>query len=138
MEITVKIQADELAGAINNLAEALLVDNNNLAESINNLTLSVGPTEAVKAEPKKVARGSQKVEDKPKPVEPPKAEPKEEPKAEKDEPQYKIEDIRTAFATFAKAKGKDKAKEILAQFNAHKVTELKEDDYNAVMKVLEG
>ena len=31
MEITVKIQADELAGAINNLAEALLVDNNNLA-----------------------------------------------------------------------------------------------------------
>ena len=130
MEITVKIQADELAGAINNLAEALLVDNNNLAESINNLALSVGPIEAVKTEPKKVARGSQKVEDKPKPVEPP--------KAEKDEPQYKIEDIRTAFATFAKAKGKDKAKEILAQFNAHKVTELKEDDYNAVMKVLEG
>jgi hypothetical protein len=138
MEITVKIQADELAGAINNLAEALLVDNNNLAESINNLALSVGPIEAVKTEPKKVARGSQKVEDKPKPVETPKAEPKEEPKAEKDEPQYKIEDIRTAFATFAKAKGKDKAKEILAQFNAHKVTELKEDDYNAVMKVLEG
>lgn len=138
MEITVKIQADELAGAINNLAEALLVDNNNLAESINNLALSVGPIEAVKAEPKKVARGSQKVEDKPKPVETPKAEPKEEPKAEKDEPQYKIEDIRTAFATFAKAKSKDKAKEILAQFNAHKVTELKEDDYNAVMKVLEG
>lgn len=138
MEITVKIQADELAGAINNLAEALLVDNNNPAESINNLALSVGPIEAVKTEPKKVARGSQKVEDKPKPVEPPKAEPKEEPKAEKDEPQYKIEDIRTAFATFAKAKGKDKAKEILAQFNAHKVTELKEDDYNAVMKVLEG
>lgn len=138
MEITVKIQADELAGAINNLAEALLVDNNNLAESINNLALSVGPIEAVKTEPKKVARGSQKVEDKPKPTEPPKAEPKEEPKAEKDEPQYKIEDIRTAFATFAKVKGKDKAKEILAQFNAHKVTELKEDDYNAVMKVLEG
>lgn len=138
MEIIVKIQADELAGAINNLAEALLVDNNNLAESINNLALSVGPIEAVKTEPKRIAEGSQKVEDKPKPVEPPKAEPKEEPKAEKDEPQYKIEDIRTAFATFAKAKGKDKAKEILAQFNAHKVTELKEDDYNAVMKVLEG
>lgn len=129
MEITVNIQADELAGAINNLAEALLVDNNNLAESINNLALSVGPIEAVKAEPK---REPQKVEDKPK------AAPKEEPKAEKDEPQYKIEDIRTAFATFAKAKGKDKAKEILSQFNAHKVTELKEDDYNAVMKVLEG
>lgn len=130
MEITVKIQANELAGAINNLAEALLVDNNNLAESINNLALPVGPIEAVKAEPKKVAEEPQKAK--------PKSEPKEEPKAEKDEPQYKIEDIRTAFATFARAKGKDKAKEILAQFNAHKVTELKEDDYNAVMKVLEG
>lgn len=138
MEITVKIQADGLAGAINNLAKALLVDNNNLAESINNLALSVGPIEAVKAEPKKVAREPQKVVDKPKNVEPPKPEPKEEPKAEKDEPQYKIEDIRTAFATFAKAKGKDKAKEILSQFNAHKVTELKEDDYNAVMELLEG
>ena len=146
MEITVKIQADELAGAINNLAEALLVDNNNLAESINNLALSVGPIEAVKTEPKKVAEEPQKVEDKPKaePKEEPKAEKeepkaeKEEPKAEKEEPQYKIEDIRTAFATYAKAKGKDKAKEILAQFNAHKVTELEEDDYNAVMKVLEG
>lgn len=142
MEITVRIQANELAGAINNLAEALLVDNNNLAESINNLALSVGPIEAVKAEPKKVAREQQKVVDKLKPVEPqkakPKPEPKEEPKAEKNKHQYKIEDIRTAFATFAKAKGKDKAKEILSQFNAHKVTELKEDDYNAVMKVLEG
>lgn len=138
MEITVKIQANELAGAINNLAEALLVDNNNLAESINNLALSVGPIEAVKVEPKKVAEEPQKVEDKPKLIEPPNAEPKEEPKAEKEEPQYKIEDIRTAFATFAKAKGKDKAKEILAQFNAHKVTELKEDNYNAVMKILEG
>ena len=141
MEITVKIQADELAGAINNLAEALLVDNNNLAGSINNLALSVDPIEAVKAEPKKVAEEPQKAKPKPEPKEEPQKvvdKPKEEPKAEKEEPQYKIEDIRTAFATFAKAKGKDKAKEILAQFNAHKVTELKEDDYNAVMKVLEG
>lgn len=116
MEITVKIQADELVKAIDKLAGAI-------DEGISVATTKEKP---------------QKVVDKPKPVEPPKPEPKEEPKAEKDEPQYKIEDIRTAFATFAKAKGKDKAKEILAQFNAHKVTELKEDDYNAVMKVLEG
>lgn len=116
MEITVKIQADELVKAIDKLAGAI------------DEGISVATTK----------EKSQKVVDKPKNVEPPKPEPKEEPKAEKDEPQYKIEDIRTAFATFAKAKGKDKAKEILSQFNAHKVTELKEDDYNAVMKVLEG
>ena len=116
MEITVKIQADELVKAINKLAGAI-------DEGISVVTTKEKP---------------QKVVDKPKNVEPPKSEPKKEPKAEKEEPQYKIEDIRTAFATFAKAKGKAKAKEILAKFNAHKVTELKEDDYNAVMKVLEG
>lgn len=116
MEIIVKIQADELVKAIDKLAGAI-------DEGISVATTKEKP---------------QKVVDKPKNVEPPKPEPKEEPKAEKEEPQYKIEDIRTAFATFAKAKGKDKAKEILAKFNAHKVTELKEDDYNAVMKVLEG
>lgn len=120
MEITVNINADTLAEAINNLAE-----------SINNIALSASPIEAVavKPEPKQ-----EKAEPKAKP----KKEPKAEPKKEKEEPSYKIEDVRAAFSTFAKAKGKDKAKEILAQFSASKVTELKEGDYNEVMKVLEG
>lgn len=52
-------------------------------------------------------------------------------------PKFTIENVRTAFAIYAKAKGKDKAKEVLAQFGSTKVTELKESDYNAVMKVLE-
>lgn len=122
MEITVNINADTLAGAINNLARAMLIDNNSIAESINSLVLSASPieAEAVKSKPE------------------PKEEPKPELKEENVEPSYRIEDVRAAFSTFAKAKGKDKAKEILARFNSSKVTEIKESDYNAVMKVLEG
>ncbi len=46
---------------------------------------------------------------------------------------YTIEDIRAAFSVYAKAKGKDKAKELLAKFGASKVTTLKTDDYMSVM-----
>lgn len=126
MEITVNINADTLAGAINNLARAMLIDNNSIAESINSLVLSASPIEA------------EAVKSKPEPKEEPKEEPKPELKEENVEPSYRIEDVRAAFSTFAKAKGKDKAKEILARFNSSKVTEIKESDYNAVMKVLEG
>lgn len=58
----------------------------------------------------------------------------EKPKAEKTA--IKIEDVRAAFAKFAKANGKDAAKEILTKFNATKVTELREEDYGAVMLAL--
>ena len=54
------------------------------------------------------------------------------------ETEFTIEEVRSAFAKFAKANGKDAAKEVLAKFNANKVTGLKESDYSNVMKVLEG
>ncbi len=54
-----------------------------------------------------------------------------------DESKFTIEDVRSAFAKFAKANGKDAAKNTLARFGANKVTELKESDYSAVMKALE-
>lgn len=47
-----------------------------------------------------------------------------------------IEEVRAAFVKFAKANGKDAAKEILTRFNSAKVTELKEEDYAAVMAAL--
>lgn len=128
MEITVNINADTLAESINNLASALLIDNNNLSESINNLALAASPIEAVAVRTKPDDGKSVAMD----------LLEKAEPKEEKAETSHKIEDVRAAFSAFAKAKGKDKAKEILAQFNASKVTELKESDYNAVMEVLEG
>ncbi len=112
MEITVNINADVLAESINNLAIA--IRDSKILDSTKDSTIQA-----------KTMIGSQKLD--PKMV---------QEKAEENTI-YKIEDIRSAFATFAKAKGKDKAKEILAKFSASKVTEIKERDYNQVMKVLE-
>lgn len=59
--------------------------------------------------------------------------------AKKSEPAadtFTIEEVRSAFANFAKANGKDAAKEMLKKFNAAKVTELKETDYGAVISAI--
>lgn len=47
-----------------------------------------------------------------------------------------IEEVRSAFANFAKKNGKDAAKELLKRFNATKVTELRENDYGAVISAI--
>ena len=49
-------------------------------------------------------------------------------------PAYTIEQVRAAFTKYAKQNGKDAAKALLEKFGAAKVTELKPDDYAAVMK----
>lgn len=51
-----------------------------------------------------------------------------------DEPAYTIEQVRAAFTKFAKQNGREAAKKLLEKFGAGKVTELKENDYAAVMK----
>ncbi len=51
-----------------------------------------------------------------------------------DEPAYTIEQVRAAFTKFAKQNGKDAAKALLEKHGAGKVTELKPEDYAAVMK----
>lgn len=49
-------------------------------------------------------------------------------------PAYTIEQVRAAFTKYARQNGKDAAKALLEKFGAAKVTELKPDDYAAVMK----
>lgn len=51
-----------------------------------------------------------------------------------DEPAYTIEQVRAAFTKYAKQNGKEAAKKLLEKFGAGKVTELKPEDYAAVMK----
>lgn len=51
-----------------------------------------------------------------------------------DEPAYTIEQVRAAFTKYAKRDGKEAAKKLLEKFGAGKVTELKPEDYAAVMK----
>lgn len=56
----------------------------------------------------------------------------------KEEKTYTVEEVRKAFADMAKEKGKDKAKELLQQFGASKVTELRKDYYSAIMELIKG
>jgi hypothetical protein len=51
-----------------------------------------------------------------------------------EEPAYTIEQVRAAFTKYAKQNGKEAAKKLLEKFGAGKVTELKPEDYAAVMK----
>jgi hypothetical protein len=51
-----------------------------------------------------------------------------------EEPEYTIEQVRAAFTKYAKTNGREAAKKLLEKFGAGKVTELKENDYAAVMK----
>lgn len=51
---------------------------------------------------------------------------------------YSIEDVRAAFSDYAKARGKDKAKAILAKYGANKVTAINSKDYQAVMQDIRG
>lgn len=51
-----------------------------------------------------------------------------------EEPEYTIEQVRAAFTKYAKTNGKDAAKALLEKHSAAKVTELKPEDYAAVMK----
>lgn len=56
----------------------------------------------------------------------------------KEEKTYTVEEVRKAFSDMAKEKGKDKAKELLQQFGASKVTELRKDYYSAIMELIKG
>ena len=76
-----------------------------------------------------------------------KAEPKEQTQETKHEtkttepaePLHTIEDVRAAFSAYAKAKGKDKAKELLAKLGADKVTTLDPSKYgDAMQEIKEG
>lgn len=46
-----------------------------------------------------------------------------------------LNDVRAALFSLAHSKGKEASREVLAQFNVVKVTELKEADYNKVIDV---
>lgn len=114
--LTITIQAPELAQAINRLATAL--ENRNSTENTTAVHTAVRPQKEPATQT--TVTDEQTVEE------------------DNTEALYRIEDVRAAFADYAKLRGKDKAKEILSKFGATKVTALKESDYNAVMEMLKG
>lgn len=114
--LTITIQAPELAQAINRLAVAL----ESGSTTKNETTVNTEPKQQEATAPQTTVFDEPTAED------------------DKTETLYKIEDVRAAFADYAKLRGKDKAKGILSKFGATKVTALKESDYNAVMEILKG
>lgn len=53
---------------------------------------------------------------------------------DKPEPEYAVEDIRSAFVKYAQSQGKDAAKELLGKYGASKVTEIPPEKYADIMK----
>ncbi len=107
-EILIKIEVPEIAKAINNLAQAIGYKSSG-------------------DEPAKDKTEKKPVEDNG----PVKAE------SGDTDTEYTIEDVRAAFADYAKTKGKDAAKSILSAFGVTKVTSLKKSDYNSAIKMIQ-
>lgn len=56
------------------------------------------------------------------------------PAEETEEVSHTVEEVRSALSKLGKAKGKEAAKAILTKFGVSKVTELKAEQYGAVLK----
>lgn len=101
---------EELTTAVNNLIEVIQG--------------SAAPENTAPAKAKKAPAKTTKVEEKE----------SEQPKAEP-EKTTDVEDVRAALIDLSKSKGKDAAKNLLADFDAAKVGDLKKSDYVKVIDV---
>ncbi|WP_017726742.1 hypothetical protein [Halalkalibacterium ligniniphilum] len=120
MNVTIKIDAPELASAINNLASAL--QSSNLA-----------PAVAVEEKPKKV----EKIKEEPEKAEtPPAEEPLKEAPAEKDKT-ISLEEVREKLAQLSVAGKQKEVKELIQSFGAKKLGDVSSSDYAALLKKAE-
>jgi len=116
MNIEVKVSLDKTASEL-------------LQEHINavaGLALNIGKLAAAGSSTQPTAKVKAKPE-----------EPKEKAPVAEGPPQITIEQVREAFLAKNSSTNKPKLKAILDQFGVKKVTDLKEDDFPAVLKALE-
>jgi len=127
MNITINIQAPELAHALETLAIAIgcTVDKIGVGQAIQ---------DAVKQHP--VNDKSWVAEAEKAPIVQTTDEETSQETVETEEPKFTLEEVRKALGDLAKAKGKDIAKGILTQFNVSKVTDLDKTQYNDAMKAI--
>ena len=126
MEITIKIQAPELAHAIETLAIAIgcTVDKIGVGEAIKE-AVDQKPTEKaekVTKETEKVTKDAEKAPD----------------MVESDDPPITIEQVREAFVSKNSKSNAPKLKAILKKYKVAKVTDLPEEDFANVLKELEA
>lgn len=124
MNITIKIDAPELIGAINNLASALA--NSDVLNS---------PAKEQDKEPAMIGTAKLKgVKEAPVKEEPDPASEEVEEKQEAAESNVTLADIRPLLASATKEGLKDKVKDILNHFGAAKLSEVQESDYPALLE----
>lgn len=111
MNITIKIEADELVKALNNLAHAV----NNLSASIN----AMAELSALKQQPE------------PEPAE------TEQPKQQEKQEEIPLETVRAKLAALSRSGKKDEVKALLQKFGASKLTDVPKEKYPELMAVAE-
>lgn len=127
MNITINIQAPELAHAIETLAIAIgcSVDKIGVGQAIQEAVMQHPANEnswVVEAEKALIVQAPEEVNF--------------QVENEVDGPIFTLEEVRKALGDLAKAKGKEVAKAILAQFNVSKVTDLVPSQFNAAMQAI--
>lgn len=133
-EFTIKIEAPELARAITNLASALGILCVTVEEQGANKPASTGSNNNGGEPPRPGSRPTSSASDTALPKHERSASERVERESSSAVTHHTIEEVRAAFSEYAKAKGKDKAKELLLKYGAAKVTELKAEDYDAAIR----
>lgn len=140
MEITVNINAIEIVAAINKLAEAIERGGTTAlapvpkAEPKAKTEPKAAPATKVNTEPKAIPKEEPKAEPAPK-EEQPKPEPKAAPK---EEPTYTLVQVREKLAALSRSGKQAQVKALIEKFGAAKLSDIKEEDYAALMAEAEG
>ena len=137
-EFTIKIEAPELARAITNLASALGILCVTVEEQGANKPASTGSNNNGGEPPRPGSRPTSSASDTALPKHERSASERVERESSSAVTHHTIEEVRAAFSDYAKARGKDKAKAILAKYGANKVTAINSKDYQAVMQDIRG
>ena len=121
MNITIKVEAEELVKAINDLAHAV----NNVSASIN----AMAEFSAIKQQP----------EPEPAETEQPKPEPDkaEQPKQQEKKEEIPLETVRAKLAVLSRSGKKDEVKALLQKFGASKLTDVPKEKYPELMAAAE-
>ena len=104
----------------------------NMSETMTSLTVSIERLTAVITAGADIA--PETIKEKATPLKKVESTSKKAAKNKEPEKTVTIEDVRTALIDLSKAKGKDAAKELLSEFAATKVGDLKESDYPKIYK----
>ena len=128
MEITINIIAPGLEAAINNLAAAMELKGEALGSASEALSKNETPEVAERLTKKDTSRKEEKL----------KTEEQTPEAATKKEAVYTLVQVREKLASLSRAGKQTQVKALIEKFGATKLSEIKEEDYAALMQEAEG